>query len=92
MAKLTDEGVALRERLAAWVRYYRHIYRHKFPDQGEFARFMGSDKVSMSTILSGKTYPGLDFIVRMHAAARVSIDQMVDTDPPAIPREPAGPT
>lgn len=70
-----------RLRIAAKLRYLK--WEGGFETNAEMADELGIHKTSMGRYLSGGRTVGLDVLLLVHRKLHVSIDWMVDRDPPA---------
>lgn len=89
MPRTEDVDHELRVRLRAWLRYYADTYQHHYGSQTQLAAALGVSQSWLSQALSGRRSIGLDALVRLHRTLHVSLDVLVDTDPPrALPPDP----
>ncbi len=82
MPKVDQGAKELRSRLSAWLRYYATLYEHHYGTQTAFADALGISTATLSNVLNGRRYPGIDVAVALHRAVHVPLDLLVDTDPP----------
>ena len=74
-------AVELRSRIRRWLRYF---WLESGLQQKEIAEAMGFSKATISDLLSEKTTPGLDCLVRMHYRLGADLRRVVREDPPAV--------
>ena len=91
MALMADRGTDFqtRKRITAWTRYLMGI--HSIETGAELARRLGLSEATISLVLRGDRTPGLDFVLKLHRVFFVSLDAIVDSDPPARSRAGAPP-
>lgn len=83
----------IRERLRAWLRYYREKYRAACPNDQDFAEKLGISSTTLSTYLSGTRESfGLDLLVKMRVNLRADLNDLIDLPPPAVQGGAAPPT
>lgn len=86
-----SDGVAdplVRPRIVAWLRYEKNRLGLS---QQELAQYLGTTAATVSNLLNDKVSPGLDMLVRMHRRLHISVDRMLDVDPPAVDHRPVRP-
>ncbi|HEX6972595.1 MAG TPA: helix-turn-helix transcriptional regulator [Limnochordia bacterium] len=72
--------VATRRRIAAKLRYLR--WEGGFETDAELAKEIGMHPKTIGKYLHGINTIGLDVLLKIHRKLHVSIDWMVDRDPP----------
>ena len=74
-----DQGT--RERLRAWLRYYKA--RRSWTND-RLAAALEIAEPTLTNALNGKSL-GLDLFIKMHRHLKRSADDFLDTDPPPLP-------
>lgn len=74
--------MAVRSRIQAWLRYYADKYAHQYETQKDLAAAIGLSAPAVNMILSGRRTAGFDVAIKMHRKLHVSLDTLIDTDPP----------
>lgn len=82
MPRAQDIDHEVRERLGAWVRYFRAKYVHHYETVDDFARALDLRSPTISNIINRKRSAGLDVLVKLHTKFHISTDILLDTDPP----------
>lgn len=82
----TSFDLEIRERIARWLEHYMRERPHEFPTQIILARHLGLSGPTVNMILSRRRTPGLDVLIKMHRKFYISLDQLIDSDPP-IPKD-----
>lgn len=72
--------IETRERIVANLRRYRH--ESKFPSTAAMARVLGITRQALNRYLKSERTVGLDFVLLCHRKLHISIDFLVDRDPP----------
>jgi antitoxin component HigA of HigAB toxin-antitoxin module len=73
----------LRKRIAAWTRYLMAL--HGVPSLRQMADRMGMSGPTVTNAVNRESGIGLDFVVALHRTFHVSMDVLVDSDPPQRP-------
>ena len=84
MPRRTDIDPELRRRLAAWTVYFQRL--HEIPSKRALARRMGLSGPTVTNAINRQSGIGLDYLVALRDTFKQSADQMLDDDPPALPR------
>jgi transcriptional regulator with XRE-family HTH domain len=84
MAPTKDTDAAVRARIRAWLRYY--LERRDW-SQKKLAAKIGIGASTLNQIVNGTRTAGFDVAIKMHRAFDRSLDDFIDDDPPAIPKE-----
>lgn len=82
MAKNSQVGDEVRERIRAWLRHYASERAHQYGSQKAFAESIGLSGPGVNQILNFRRTPGFDVAIKMHRGLHVSLDTLIDTDPP----------
>jgi ribosome-binding protein aMBF1 (putative translation factor) len=69
-----------RDRIRAWIRY--EMGRRDIESMREFARKIAVSHTYVQRVLAGEQHPGFEFVLRMHRKLHISLDRLVDEDPP----------
>jgi transcriptional regulator with XRE-family HTH domain len=69
-----------RERIAANLRLLKH--QHRFDTDAAMAAELGMSRSALGRYLKGERTPGLDLCLLVHRRLGVSLDWLVDRDPP----------
>lgn len=78
----TKESLDLktRERIAANLRLLKH--RRSYESVAAMAARLGMSRSALGRYLKGERTVGLDFLLKVHRRLNVSLDWLVDEDPP----------
>ena len=81
MPRREDIDLRTRQRIAAKLRYLR--WEGGFQSDAAMARELGISRGALNRCLKGERTAGLDILLAVRRRLHVSIDWMVDRDPPA---------
>ena len=77
-----DMNQEIRERLRAWLRYYK---KRRGLTNEALAKHIGIAEPTLTNALNGKSI-GLDLLYKMHKTLRPA-DALLDDDPPSLPKD-----
>jgi transcriptional regulator with XRE-family HTH domain len=69
-----------RERIAAWLRYYKHA---RGWTNERLADELGVAEPTVTNVMNAMRSAGLDLVIKMHRKLGRSMDDFVDSDPPS---------
>lgn len=72
--------IKTRQRIAANLRLLRHQFR--FQSDAAMAEALGLSRGVMNRALKGERTVGLEVVLKVHRGLHVSLDWLVDKDPP----------
>jgi transcriptional regulator with XRE-family HTH domain len=71
-----------RDRIQKWIRY--EMQKRQIDSIRELARKIGVSHAYLSLVVNGQSTAGLELVLRLNRRLHISIDAMVNDEPPTV--------